>query len=325
MLNTKRQCSACPAPTRATARSLPKWVADRFPVNANHVTPTSPHRVGAVMLSETEADGLLLLSASVSRAVALPALTLQRRTAEAYSTILQKLSSNRAWHPVRIWNWIPDINAAMPSGIDRYMVFNAGRFAAYSMYYDRCGAFERSIATATAVGHDGEDLIVQMLAAIHPGISVENPRQIRSCEYSDQFGPMPPCFARATLAPKGLSDLPDLFIGGTASVRGEASMHEGNVEAQSEETLWNLAHLIAEGARLRGITGQLPAPIDLCAELRRFDSMRIFFVRSQHAEVIHKTVWPYVDHLDALHLELVRADICRPDLLVEIEGTACFS
>jgi Chorismatase FkbO/Hyg5-like, N-terminal len=325
MLNTRRPCSAPHTPVRASARSLPKWVSDRFRAIAEPVALTEPTRVGEVTLSATMADDLLLLTAVVTDALALPALMLQRRTAEAYRVILNKLTSDSQWYPVRIWNWIPDINAGMPGGVDRYMVFNAGRFAAYTGHYDQGGGFERSIATATGVGHDGQDLIVQVLAARHPGTPVENPRQIRSYKYSHQFGPLPPCFARATLAPQQQPCLPDLLIGGTASVRGETSMHEGNVKAQCEETLSNLAHLIAEGTRVCGLTKRSTEQVDVSAELRRFDSMRIFFVNSEHAERILDTVWPHVDHLDATRLELVRANICRTELLVEIEGTACFS
>jgi len=322
MLNTKRPCSAPPTPIRASARSLPKWVSDCFRASAEPVATTKPTRADEVTLSATRADDLLLLTAVVTGALALPALMLQRRTEEAYSTILEELTSSSQWYPVRIWNWIPDINADMSGGIDRYMVFNAGRFAAYTTHYDQGGAFERSIATATGIGHDGQDLIVQVLAARRPGTPVENPRQIRSYKYSQQFGPLPPCFARATLAPE---HLPDLLIGGTASVRGEASMHEGNVKAQCEETLSNLAHLVAEGARSCGITKLSMADVDVSTEMRRFDSMRIFFVRPEDAELILDTVWPHVDHLDPAHIELVRADICRRELLVEIEGTAFFS
>ncbi len=324
MLTVRRPLSVRAIPVRTSARSLPGWVMDRFSDRDSQAMPNAPHDHGAVRLNIVETNSLRLVSASVPNAVTLPALVLQRRTVEAYSAILNSLSASRLWYPVRIWNWIPSIHAIMPGGIDRYMVFNAGRFSAYQGFYGHAGAFEKAIATATGVGHDGNELIIQVLAANQPGTPVENPRQICAYRYSERFGPMPPCFARATLAPEEVSDLPDLFIGGTASVCGERSMHVGDVEAQCEETLRNLAHLIAEGARVRGITRQLPAPVNVEAELRRFDSMRIFFVKPEQADAIVNIVWPYVDHLDAAHLELIRTDICRPELLVEIEGTATF-
>ena len=40
------------------------------------------------------------------------------------------------------------------------------------------------------------------------------------------------------------------------------------------------------------------------------------------AESIEHLIAPYVGHLDAERIEFVRADICRRELLVEIEGTA---
>ncbi len=319
MLTVQRQSSSGPAPVRATARSLPKWLQNRFAGRVKQTARIVSRSNGTVTLNVAETNDLLLASAIVPGAAALPALMLQRRTADAYSAI-HELTAQRAWHPIRIWNWIPDIHAAMGGAVDRYMVFNAGRFAAYYSCYERGCTFETAIATATGVGHDGEDLIIQVLAAANAGTPVENPLQIQSYRYSQQFGPMPPCFARATLAPEGLPDTPDLFIGGTASVCGEASAHIGNVEAQSTETLNNLAHLIAEASRVRG--GAMPTKVDVATELRRFESMRIFFVKPEHAEMIVNIVWPYVDHLEPSHFEIVRTDICRRELLVEIEGTA---
>lgn len=325
MLTVRRSFPVRAIPVRASARSLPRWVTNRFSDMARQTIPHAPHDHCVVGLDVVETSTLRLVTATVPDAVALPALVLQRRTVEAYTAILRSLSTDQLWYPVRIWNWIPNIHAVMPGGIDRYMVFNAGRFSAYQGFYGHGWAFEKAITTATAVGHDGDDLMIQVLASRRPGTPVENPRQIRSYRYSEQFGPMPPCFARATLAPEEVPNLPDLFIGGTASVCGEKTMHVGDVEAQCEETLLNLAHLIAEGARVRGITRELPTPVNIETELRRFDSMRIYYVKPEHADAILDLVWPYVDHLDASHLELIRTDICRPELLVEIEGTATFS
>ena len=267
-----------------------------------------------------ETKDFLLASVIVPKASTLSGLQLQQRTTHAYDAIHETLNDRHSWHPVRIWNWIPEIHAPMGGDVDRYMVFNAGRFASYYSSYQHGTAFETAVATATGVGHHGDDLVIQVLGAHAPGTPVENPRQIRSYRYSEKFGPMPPCFARATLAPGSSRDTRCLFIGGTASVCGEASMHIGDVSAQTTETLENLAHLIAEAARVQGKTTQ--AVIDVAAELRRFESMRVFFVKPEHAEPIAKILWPFVDHMNPSHLEFVRTDICRRELLVEIEGTA---
>ena len=58
-----------------------------------------------------------------------------------------------------------------------------------------------------------------------------------SYRYSRRFGPRPPCFARATVLHLGAAgDAPLVLVGGTASIRGEDSVHVGNVRGQVLET-----------------------------------------------------------------------------------------
>ena len=38
-------------------------------------------------------------------------------------------------HPIRFWNFVPRPNDAMGPGLDRYMVFNDGRYEAYAQWY----------------------------------------------------------------------------------------------------------------------------------------------------------------------------------------------
>ena len=123
----------------------------------------------------------------------------------------------------------------MVDGLDRYMVFNAGRHDAYS---DQRGA----LGTASAVGIKGSDLSIHCLALEEPGTPVENPRQTPAWQYSARYGPLPPCFSRATIV--DLAGRRTLLIGGTASVVGEDSRHAGQFDAQVEETLLNLEALI---------------------------------------------------------------------------------
>ena len=131
----------------------------------------------------------------------------------------------------------------MGDGVDRYRVFNEGRFDAYAQWYGAPRAFSHSLATASAIGVASEDFLLYCLASERPGIPVENPRQTSSWRYSARYGPKPPCFARATIA--DINGVSRLLIGGTASILGEDSVHIGKVHAQVEETLRNMGALIA--------------------------------------------------------------------------------
>ena len=96
---------------------------------------------------------------------------------------------------------------------------------------------------------------------------------------------------------------------GTASVVGHRSMHVGDVEAQLAEVVCNLETLFAEAA------GQLGRP-----GLGDFDAGSFLRVYVRHA-----ADWPVIEHRlrerwpDA-RLAGLRGDVCRGDLLVEIEA-----
>lgn len=326
MLIARHRNPTRPEFVHVDAPILPGWVCERFgdavPGDAREAAATPIESADGIGLTVRRSDTLMLVTACVPNAVGHTSLLLQQRTTEAYKAVRTQLTAGAIRHPIRIWNLIPDIHGAMSEGIDRYMVFNAGRYAAYHDWYNGGAEFEASVATATGVGHQGADLIVHVLAADRPGTPVENPRQVRAYRYSSRYGPMPPCFARATIVPSDCSRARTLLVGGTSSVRGEASMHVGDVSAQTRETLVNLAHLIAAARRSGNGAARTTDTVDTDAELRRFDSMRIYFSQAEQLEAILNVVWPFVDHLTPHRVDIVRAELCRPDLLVEIEGTA---
>ena len=222
---------------------------------------------------------------------------------------------------VRFWNHIPDIRRTNERGLDRYMVFNAGRFAACSQWFGGPAAFDRLLPTASAVGHDGADLVVHALAGNDAGVAVENPRQVPSYRYSQRFGPRPPCFARATVLHGAGGPL--ILVAGTASIRGQETVYVGDVRAQMLETFENLSVLVeAAAAAVRPIAPPRPPQPAQCPlePLRRFRELRVYYVRERDRLTVARMVAAALPHLE--HVECVRADLCRPDLLVEVEGTA---
>jgi hypothetical protein len=253
-----------------------------------------------------------LISVHVNDAASLAPHAFQQAVAEAYKLINNQLSSLEAQFPVRFWNQIPGIHDRMDANRDRYMVFNAARFAAFCDWYGGPDAFPQNLPTASAVGHRGQDLFVHCLASISPGTAVENPRQIPPYRYSSRFGPQPPCFSRATVL-----DQPRLIlIGGTASIRGEESLHLGDPSAQTSETLKNLASLICTASGLDWKLFQ--NRIHLC--LNQFRELRIYYLNDDCLEVLRPLLARAFPGRE--NIELLQAELCRRELLVEIEGVA---
>ena len=260
--------------------------------------------------------GFSLISGRVQCAVALTAMELQQATVAAYETIAARLSSLPTPHPVRIWNFIPRILDPIDDMPHRYMVFNAGRFAAYIKWYETLDCLRQSAVTASGVGHFGEDLLVHCLAARRPGEMFENPRQVPAHRYSDRYGPMPPCFARATrLDQEGSRPL--LLVGGTASVTGEDTAHPTNLRRQLREILRNLAALVG---RAEGLSSECSTNGRRDELLGRFRKLRAYVVRRADIEVVRHLAerhFPCVDDFEYVH-----AHLCRPELVLEIEGVA---
>ena len=151
--------------------------------------------------------------------------------------------------------------------------------------------------------------MLNFIAAREAGQHRENPRQISAYHYPPQYGPKSPSFARATLKRWG-NDY-SLYISGTASIVGHQSLHPDDVQSQTEETLNNLRVLIDSTVREEGVAF---AGLD---SLRR---LKIYIRDPQHLVLVQRSLDKVIDPgVPRLYLQ---ADICRTELLLEIEGIA---
>ena len=299
-----------PAWVTALVASLPAAVAA-----AAHATLSGLH-VGS-------AEGVTHATVSILDAAQLPAAMLEQAVTDAYQALASVLAQ-AGCHPVRFWNFIPGIHAAMDVDRsaasegeahprDRYMVFNAGRFAAFASAYGSPAAFSRSLPTASAVGVFDGPLVIHALGLESPGAPLENPRQVPAYSYSRRYGPLPPCFARATLVQIPREERPSLLVGGTASILGEDSIHVRDPRRQAVETFENLSKLV-ESARVSAGSPDRSDP------LSAFRELRVYIVREQDADVLRTMV---SERFPAgTRVEYAQADLCRQELLVEIEGLA---
>ena len=261
-------------------------------------------------------DGYAMTSVRLRDADAMDILTFQQSVGRAYRVVLDQIQTD---HALRFWAFVPQIHVDYGQGLDRYMAFNAGRFAAFSTWVGGPGALSESMPTGSAVGTRGTDLTLHCLVSRWPGHPVENPRQVPSYRYSQRFGPLPPCFARGTLVRCGPFRSEVLLVAGTASIVGEDSLHPGDALAQTDETLRNLAS-VARSAWLGPGAGSPDEGADLREWLSLFRELRVYFREPSDQSAILSRVqasFPAVERVEALPAEL-----CRAELLVEIEGLA---
>lgn len=225
---------------------------------------------------------------------------------DCYREILRLVDAERYSHLLRMWNYFPAIHAVF-SDLDRYQSFCRGRFESLEEYYEN--QFDQRLPAASAVGTQDGDLVIYFIAAKTPGEHCENPRQMSAYRYPPQYGPRSPSFARATL--KRWDGADDLYISGTASIVGHESLHADDARAQLDETLQNIRALIDRSAHDHGIV------------FRGLDSLthvKVYVRRAEHFETVQR-------HLDAVlgagvERLYLHADICRAELLMEIEAIA---
>ena len=208
-------------------------------------------------------------------------------------------------HLYRVWNYVPQINAVVRD-MDNYQRFCRRRSIAFEERFGK--GFQRALPASSAVGSAAGPLAIGFLAGRAVPRHFENPRQMPAFEYPAQYGPRPPSFSRATAAEAGEGRW--IFVSGTAAIRGHASVADGDLAGQLDCTLENLA-LVGEtagaGPNLGASTGwqrtfkvYLRNPADLpCAQVR-----------------LNRDLLRPGDTVSYL-----QADICRKDLLVEIEAT----
>lgn len=227
-------------------------------------------------------------------------------TQRAYADVFAVLAATPCTHLLRLWNYLADINLEA-GGSERYRQFNAGRQQAF-LDVQR-SAFEGSPA-ACALGTHGGPLRVYFLAGRTPPVAIENPRQVSAYRYPDTYGPRAPTFSRAALAAVG-AGRQALFISGTASIVGHESVHLGDVRRQTEESLTNLA-AVREAAVAR--SGQPVPASDMYYTLYVRHAADLPVIR----QVFEQAVGPA--SLAAREAVYLNADICRAELLVEIEA-----
>ena len=230
------------------------------------------------------------------------ASAIQQVSHAAYSSIFNTIKMTEFRYLVRCWNYLPRINVD-DGGLERYKQFNIGRQDAFiaAQFSHLAGS-----PSACALGTMDGKLVVYFLASRAEPHSIENPRQISAYHYPEQYGPRSPNFSRAVLLP--LHGMEVLFISGTASIVSHESLHHEDVVAQTAETLRNI-EIIVEQANLKSRLGGFTTR-ELCMKV---------FVR--HAQDLENVARVLCEHLgDSIEVTWLQADICRSELLVEIEA-----
>ncbi|MDO5309284.1 MAG: endoribonuclease L-PSP [Planctomycetia bacterium] len=167
------------------------------------------------------------------------------------------------------------------------------------------GADDVDVAmSCVALQTEREDVIV---------VPMENPNQISAFNYAQRYSPKSPKFARAMAL--AYNDRCSVYVSGTASIVDQTTVHIGDPVAQTNQTLDNIEALISESnLASHGITG-------FDANLKDLVVARVYVKNREHFDVIREVCQKRMPEVPLVY---TFADVCRDDLLVEVEGVvAC--
>lgn len=242
---------------------------------------------------------------------------------EAFESMKRALAEGGASFEdvVRVWLYQGCITEEV-DGVERYRELNRAR----TDFFANIAFDHRPIP----VGHNGHAIypastgigtrchgLITACMALQTGrkdvalLPLENPLQTSAFEYPKEYSAKSPKFARAMAVRMG--DHVTTWISGTASIVNAETVHIGDIEKQTEQTLTNIERLIDAQNFARLGWADAGATLDDLAKIH---------VYVKHAEDYEKCRAVCERRLGRIPAIYAQADVCRPDLLVEIEGVA---
>lgn len=198
----------------------------------------------------------------------------------------------------RIWNFVPQINAVV-AGEENYVAFNSGRHRAFVDHFG--GIHRHDVSAASAVGTASGPPALAFVAGPATVEHFENPLQTPSADYPERYGRRAPLFARGSRVREAGGGT-CWHLAGTASIRSSETVG-GDFAAQLETTLENIGRMLEVMA--------VPAEREAFWKVFLRDRRDLASCRQRLGQL-------YPTELD--RMMFVEADICRRDLLLEIEG-----
>jgi enamine deaminase RidA (YjgF/YER057c/UK114 family) len=213
---------------------------------------------------------------------------------------------------IRKWNYIENISS-FNGEYQNYQVFNDAR-SHFFANVDWSGGYP----AATGIGTYAGGIMVEIIAVTGDNLinkAIDNPLQVAAHKYSQSvlFGELDshfqqrttPKFERARIV--GLPNNNTIYISGTAAIRGEKSIIADDIIEQANITMQNIEFLISS---------KNSAESYISCE---YQLLRVYVKKIGHLEKLRNYMNLHYPHVKK---NFIGADICRDELLLEIEGVA---
>ena len=207
-----------------------------------------------------------------------------------------EISKKNEMRLIKIWHYIPDLLKVYKNKKTNYSLLCEARESIYKEYYKNL-----NYPAATVIGTNSDNILVYFFSVRCNSYKViENSRQVSSYNYPQNIFLEKPMFSRA-VSFKLSGDLKkQTIISGTASIRGYESVYTKDVLNQLNESIENYKTFMIE-------------------DITTSNVCRVYLAKSQSANV--KFIVEVLDKIiGSENYVLLEGDICRKELLVEIEG-----
>jgi hypothetical protein len=218
---------------------------------------------------------------------------------------------------VRQWNYVGEIlnfGNISDGNMQHYQMFNEVRNTFYSRYRN-CTNFPAATGIGMNYSNVGIDCYAIGKNKALEIIPIRNPKQQDSYHYGQEVlvgasikPKQPPQFERAILLNSKTSSR--LIISGTASIIGQNTIGIGDIELQTKVTIENIDILTSRS----NLERQCP---NLAEYPDKYSYLRVY-VKNRNDISIVKNIC--ANHYGNIPMNFVQADICRDNLLVEIEA-----
>ena len=211
----------------------------------------------------------------------------------------------------RQWNYVGDI-LKVEDGKQNYQVFNEIRASFFAS-----SDFPDGYPAATGIGMDVPGVVIEACfskSEQYKQIGISNPLQQAAHHYSEKvlISEIPkkstPKFERAKAVINGRNST--VFISGTAAIVGEDSSSSAIPEEQTEQTLHVIHRLIDKD--------NLKKYIHYNGTTKSYyKNVRVYLKNGYISDEIKRKVSQFFKYANPVYL---KADVCRNNLLVEIEA-----
>ncbi len=237
--------------------------------------------------------------------------------------LMQKILNSESMsfsHIVRQWNYVENIlnvEHDKDKEVQNYQILNDIR----TKYYSHAD-FKDGYPAATGIGMNTGGIILELIAIkpkkdIHI-VPLKNPVQTDAYNYSQDvlIGnalmqaniKSSPKFERAKFI--SINDKKTIFVSGTAAIQNEKTLAKNDIKEQTEITINNISNLISR-ANLK------QAGIENNVGDIGFSFIRVYVKNKSELDTVKEICNSYYGDVPINYLV---ADICRDNLLVEIEG-----